>query len=141
MKKEIIIKNIESNKDLMRSMGKLSHFNIDDFIWNAERYVKAVKQRRMICVIPHVSNSGMSRVIRFSEMNSNKGQGWVLNFYAFFKALGYKESKSHDGFVISGCGMDMVFHTNYSIIHSLCTLGFISKKECEELAQMTPTVI
>jgi hypothetical protein len=60
-----------------------------------------------------------------------------LNFYAFFGALGFTESGN--GFRISGCGMDMVFHTNYSIIHKLQKLGFIDMKKRDVLAQKTPT--
>ena len=59
------------------------------------------------------------------------------NFYGFFNALGY--TKSGNGFRVNGCGMDMVFNTNYVIIHKLHHLGFITKKECDILAQKTPS--
>ena len=48
---------------------------------------------------------------------------------------------SYDYFTIGGCGMDMIFHTNYTIIHRLYKLGFMTKKECEKLCQMTPSII
>ena len=35
----------------------------------------------------------------------------------------------------SGCGMDMLFATNYDIIHTLHRMKFISKAKCETLAQ------
>ena len=42
---------------------------------------------------------------------------------------------------VSKSGMDMVFHVHYCLIHSLHRLGFISKKECDELSQETPTTL
>ena len=64
-----------------------------------------------------------------------------LNFYQFFTQLGFAKVKNSNTFRISGCGMDMIFHTNYTIMHQLCRYGFITKKECENLAQKTPQVI
>ncbi len=109
----------------------------DDFIYHARRYIKAIKAGRMLCKIESVAPSGMSRVIKFEELN--KGQ--VLNFYQFFMLLGYTRAKNSDGFRVSGCGMDMIFHTNYSIIHRLHRLGFITRKQCAELAQKMPHII
>jgi hypothetical protein len=63
------------------------------------------------------------------------------NFYTLFKDLGFTNAKNSNAFRVSGCGMDMVFHTNYTIMHQLKNLGFITKKECSILAQKTPTVI
>ena len=37
--------------------------------------------------------------------------------------------------------MDMIFHTNYSIIRKLGNLGFITKGQVRKLEQQTPTVI
>ena len=113
----------------------------EDLEQNAVRYLKAIKENRMLCTIPHVSKSGMSRVIKFTECSKGKTRYNFLNFNMLFLALGYKRNKNHEGYNISGCGMDMIFHTNYSIIHKLCRLGFINKKECEVLAQATPTVL
>jgi hypothetical protein len=59
-----------------------------------------------------------------------------------FTILGFTKSRSNDFyFSIGGCGMDMIFHTNYTIIHRLHRLGFINKKQCDFLAQQTPTTI
>jgi hypothetical protein len=96
----------------------------------------------MINVIKSVSASGMSRVIKFTSCKKgNNKQYYQRNYNCLFIALDYTESRNKDGFSISGCGMDMVFHTNYSIIHKLHRLGFINKTECEKLAQMTPNTI
>jgi hypothetical protein len=97
----------------------------------------------MCCSIGSVSSSGMSRTIKFlaPEKNIKRGEYQYLNFFAFFRILGYTPVKDSHYFRINGCGMDMVFHTNYSIIHKLHRLGFITKKQCEQLAQATPQVI
>ena len=63
------------------------------------------------------------------------------NFYQFFDSLGYTKIKDSDYFRIGGCGMDMIFHTNYTIMHDLRRLGFINKEECDTLAQATPHIV
>lgn len=147
MKKEDRIKrNIEkatSKKSL--KFEKSNYFPeeelIKNFISDAKNYIKAIKERRMFCVIHSVSKSGMTRTISFHscEKSGNKKQYCYRQYYCFFKALGYSKVRDSYFFRIHGCGMDMIFHTNYTIIHYLESLGFINKKQCEKLAQMTPT--
>ena len=145
-KQERIIKNIKNDKGLLKAILKHSYTtneaeNIQDFVNNAERYIKAIKQGRVICNIDKVSASGMSRNIKFLEC-SGKGNNYrYFNFFLLFKMLGYTQVKDTDTFRINGCGMDMIFHTNYSNMHILCRLGFISKKQCNVLAQATPSII
>ena len=135
--KETILNNIK--KELYLSNDDAVHF------FNCVKgYIKAVKENRMICNIEHVSNSGMSRYITFKYLeksNYDKKKYNLLNTYFIFKSLGYRYNKKHEAFYISGCGMDMVFHTNYSNIHSFKRFGFLTEKECEKLSQNTPTII
>ena len=135
------LSKIEANKELSKKLSTMSHYNAEQSLKDAERYIKAIKERRMICNIISVSNSGMSRNLKFlsCEKSKHDKEYWYSNYFAFFKALGYTEAK--EGFRVNGCGMDMVFHTNYTNIHSLKNIGLISDKECRILAQMTPTVI
>jgi len=56
-----------------------------------------------------------------------------------FEALGYK-FKDY-AFTVHGCGMDMIFHTNYSTMHTFKRMGIITNEECEILSQQTPTTI
>ena len=139
------INTIEKNiaKELkLSNVEKYGSTDVQDFIRNAKRYIKAIKQGRVICVIESVSASGMSRVLKFNECSGSVKNGFrYLNFWKLFKDLGFSEARNSNAFRINGCGMDMVFHTNYTIIHQLQRLGFLSKKECENLAQKTPTVI
>lgn len=113
------------------------------FTEHAKRYIKAIRDGRMLCSIDTVSRSGMSRTMRFMEMQRNPTTRThqMLNFYQFFLMLGYSPANDSDHFRINGCGMDMVFATNYNIIHKLHRLGFISKADCAKLAQKTPHVI
>ena len=103
----------------------------------------AITEHRMMCSVKSVSRSGMSRAFYYFELCDNgRGQHIVMQFYAFLKAMGYTTSRSNDyAITVSGCGMDMNFHTNYSIIHRLARLGFLSEHECENLAQQTPHIV
>lgn len=101
---------------------------------DAKRWVKAIKNRRMACIIKSVSPSGMSRVMYFIESR----KGGFSQFYSFLNAMGYTQARNGDGICVSGCGMDMVFHVNYTICHRLHRYGIIAKKSCDHLAQQTP---
>lgn len=139
---ERITAKVSQDKEIQKRLKNHPHSDTSDFIRNAERYIKAIKEGRVICSIPSVSRSGMSRQIKFLECSKGKTQYNYYNFWLLFKLLGFTEARGNrDAFTISGCGMDMVFHTNYTIIHKLQRLGFISRKQCDHLAQQTPTVI
>lgn len=142
--KESIIKNILANKEIVRSMKKLAYYDEENYYSDAIRYVKAIRERRVVCNIDTVSKSGMSRTIKFVELdkpNDGHNEFFVRNFYGFFIANGFERSRNEGYFRIHGCGMDMIFHTNYTIIHTLNHLGFINDEECRSLAQKTPHVI
>ena len=135
-----ILEAINNNKELQKNFKKLYSFNSEEFLQNAERYIKACKQRRIFCIIHSVAPSGMSGKLSFNEAQVNQeGNGNFLNFTALFTALGYSDRNKNGEFTVSGCGMDMVFATNYDIIHRFFNLGMITKEECESLAQNTPT--
>lgn len=135
---------MELTSGILQKIEKQEYYSAEQFLHDCKRYVKAIKDGRIICNIESVSTSGMSRNIKFLECykNTTRKEYQYLNFFAFFKILGYKESgKYKDCFKISGCGMDMVFHTNYTIIHKLGYMGIINKKTVDILAQKTPTII
>lgn len=128
---------------IIKGYNKKNDYPIEEatFIDHALRYIKAIKEGRMICSIGSVSKSGMSRTIKFLEMSKGENKHFLYNFYQFFDALGYTKIKDSDYFRIGGCGMDMIFHTNYSIIHDLKRLGFIDKQESDTLAQASPHIV
>jgi hypothetical protein len=139
-----ITNSINLDKEILKNFKKLNYYNIENFISDAECYIKAIQERRMINVIGKVSASGMSRTIKFTscESGNNKNNFYQRNYFCFFTSLGYTQSRSKDHyFTIGGCGMDMIFNTNYNIIHKLYKLGFISKENCATLAQQTPQTI
>ncbi len=141
--------NVQANKEILKGISKLKYYTVENFISDAKDYIKAITEQRMLCIIEKVSSSGMSRNIKFHSCEKyviDKTAPEANNFYyrqyrCLFIALGYTEVKNSDAFRIGGCGMDMVFHTNYSIIHRLHRLEFINKSECERLAQQTPVVL
>lgn len=142
-RKDRILKNVSENKALMRQIEKVGHYSTDQFIYDAEAYIKAIRQHRMLCLIKSVSKSGMSRVLEFHscEKSDLNEQYRYRQFICLFLALGYSQVKDSGGFRVNGCGMDMVFHTNYSIIRNLWRLGFLTKEECVILEQETPVIL
>ena len=144
-----LMANIEANKEILKGISKLNYYTVENFISDAKDYIKAITERRMLCVIEKVSSSGMSRNIKFhscEQSGKDKTATESRSFYyrqyrCLFMALGYTEVKNSDSFRIGGCGMDMIFHTNYTIIHRLHRLEFITKEQCEKLAQQTPVVL
>lgn len=129
--------------DTRKNNAKRYPTTVEDFEDSARRYLKAVKDGRVVCSVGNVSSSGMSRTLRFVEVAKNKytGDYQVLNFHILFEALGFTSVKGSDYYRISGCGMDMIFYTNYTIVNQLHNLGFITKKTRKVLEQKTPTVI
>ena len=149
-KKERIIKQIKSDKHLVSRIDEWFfsiHEDIDEkiesFIDHSKDYIKAIKSGRMLCVITSVARSGMSRRMKFLSCEDyGKGKYSYRQYVSLFYALGYGGFKSSDeSFRISGCGMDMVFHTNYCNIHDFKRLGIINDVQCRKLAQMTPTLL
>jgi hypothetical protein len=143
MKKlELIKANILANKDLNKAILNQKYYTVEQFISDCERYLKAIEQRRMFNTIKSVSASGMSRNIKFTSMEKGKHGFYLSNYNMLFTILGFSKSRSNDFyFTIGGCGMDMIFHTNYTIIHKLHRLGFINKAKCDTLAQATPQTV
>lgn len=141
---EKIKANLLKDKELNKNIKKLNYYTIEQFISDATRYIKAIKEGRMINSIGSVSSSGMSRTIKFlsCEKSTDKKQYGYYNFNCLFVCMGYSyANQNRDYFRICGCGMDMIFHTNYSNIHYFERIGLISKKECDYLAKQTPTTI
>lgn len=141
----VITANIQADKEIMKRINANNYTSIEDFIYNATAYINAIAERRMCNVIKSASSTGMSRVLKFQsfeiykESKNQNGKGYFRNYHTLFKLLGYTETKQ--GFRVHGCGMDMVFNTNYNIIHKLHRLGFIDKDTCSKLAQLTPNTL
>jgi len=126
-----------------KSISFDSYQDTEWFIESLKRYCNAAKERRLICNIESVSKSGMSRNMRFVELQKNKTTKNydMLNFWGLFAALKYTKVSNSDCFRIQGCGMDMVFATHYEIIHTAYYYEVINKNTCDKLSQMTPHTI
>lgn len=139
---ERITKKIQADKRLFKYLSSYdNNFDIEYFIAHGDRWIKTIKDHRMICSIPHVSKSGMSRHLKFIEVSKGRGRYNMLNFWNFMGALGFEKVRDSNCFRIHGVGMDMVFDSNYYVIRYLYGLGFMSLKKCEHLEQQTPYVI
>lgn len=105
---------------------------------NAERFIKALKEHRIVCSVKHVSSTGMSRTISFCEMHvgtmNRKKYGQILQFNWFISQLGYTYDKNRDGIRVGGCGMDMVFNTLYNVAAELKRNGFKVPNDYASLA-------
>ena len=75
--------------------------------------------RKVYCILRHVSSSGMSRRISFYTIIKNEP---IWLDYKIEKILGYKRSNKV-GLKVSGCGMDMGFSVVYDLGDALWPKG------------------
>lgn len=137
---ERITKNIESSKELVKMLKKCG-MTIDRFISDAMTYIAAVKERRIHYTVDTVSKSGMSRTLIITSCEKSRYNGKLQHYYrqynGMLEVLGYSVKRGYtDSIRVGGCGMNMLFATNYSIIWTFYRLGFISRKVCDILAQI-----
>lgn len=123
---------------LKKQISKMQYYSEETFLSDAKAYIEAIKNGSMLCIIHSVAKSGMSRALKFHSC-ANNGERYNYRQYTnLFEALGYKEKARTGAFTVNGCGMDMIFHTNYTNIYEFKKMGLITKEECEHLAQQTP---
>lgn len=141
MKKiERIAKKIENDKELMRALKKID-LSVERFIGDLQTYLKAVAERRIHYSVDTVSRSGMSRTLIIISCERSRYNGKLQHYYrqynAMLAALGYSVKRGYtDSIRVYGCGMNMLFATNYNICRFACRLGFISRKKCRILEQV-----
>ena len=126
---------------IKKAISKMQYYSEESFLSDANNYIEAISNGSMLCIIHSVAKSGMSRTLSFKSCKSNGERFNYRNYNNLFFALGYKDGKNNEGFIIRGCGMDMIFHTNYCIIHDFKNVGIITSNECRVLAQKTPVVL
>jgi len=134
---------IQLSTEVKKAIAKNEYYNEENFIKDAQTYIKAIKEGRVICSVVSVSSSGMSRQLKFLSCEPSNYKDEVSHYYRQFNSmlqcLGFRYNQKKYCISVSGCGMDMIFHTNYTIIHQLKRMGFITELECGILAQKTPT--
>ena len=122
-----MIKRIESNQ----------YYSKQAFVKDCQTYIKALKSGRLQYRVTSVSKSGMSRDILISSFEGSMAKGYYRNYTSMLEALGFNfASKYASEIRVKGCGMNMLFATNYNIIHTFKDIGLISKKQCQTLAQI-----
>ena len=122
-----MIKRIENNK----------YYSNEDFINDCKTYIKALKSRRLQYMVTNVSKSGMSRDILISSFEGSMTKGYYRNYASMLEVLGFSFVPKYLSEIrVKGCGMNMLFATNYNIIHTFKNINLISKKQCEILSQM-----
>ena len=118
--------------------------DIESLKRGAEAYINASRTGSLCCVVKSVSKSGLSRKLLFFSVDQNNGGNCMPYYYGYFlELLGYKASRNNSDscITVQGCGMDMVFYTNYRVINMLCDFGFITEAERDILRQKTPHVL
>ena len=141
MKKiERITRNIRNDKELLKGMIKVD-MTVERFIRDAQTYLRAVKERRINYTVDTVSKSGMSRTLMITSCERWRWDGKLRYYYrqynTMLQAMGYSVRRGYrDSIRVHGCGMNMLFATNYNIVWSLHRLGFISRRQCDLLCQM-----
>ncbi len=125
---------LQLSQDVLKQISKENYYDIDSFIRDVNTYIKAVKSGRILYTVTHVSQSGMSRDISIQSFEGKTNNGSYRSYYMMLKVMGYNFSKYND-IKVSGWGMDMLFATNYRLIHSFNRMGFINKPSCDKLAQ------
>jgi len=131
--------NVQLTKEIVKNISKLNHYTEEQFIRDCEEWVKAIKENRTMCIVESVSSSGMSRCFKYITYIIGE-RGYFRSWYCFLSALGYSFKKETHAIRVGGCGMDMNFHTTYTIANRLANIGVITKEDCEKLAQQTPTI-
>lgn len=122
-----------NNKEIESAVNAMEYYDIKGFVKDCKRYVKAVKDQRLIMSIKKVSSNKISRTICVCEFAKSVTGGHCLNrFSCFLICLGHKLNKDGD-VIIRGCNMDMVFALHMNICRFLLSLGVISEDEYEEL--------
>ena len=126
--------SIKLSAEVQKRITKESYYGETDFVNDAKAYIAAVKSGRILYTVTSVSKSGMSRHISVKSFEGKMTEGYYRNYIGLFRALGYKID-FFGSVKIPGCGMNMLFATNHSIIYSFHRMGFITKKMCDVLAQ------
>ena len=81
----------------------------------AQRLAKAINEGRIAAIVTKVSASGMSRKIKFYELENNCP---YCITYLFGEVYGAKVT-DRDEITVRGCGMNMIFHAISTVAHCL----------------------
>ena len=120
--------------DVKKRISRENYYTVENFVCDAKAYVAAVSSGRINYTVIKVSRSGMSRTLRIQSYEGTRLKGYYRSYFLMLRCLGYTTTPNDD-IRVAGCGMNMVFATNYDIIFSFYRMGFITKKSCDVLCQ------
>lgn len=124
--------------EYVRANNSNPYYDAKDFIRDVENYIRSIQNRTLLCNIYSVSKSGMTRWMRFSYVHKD-GRG--ISFVSLMmETLGWTQNRDLCS-KVSGCGMDMVFHCNYTTVWRIHSLGLITRKAAGKLSQMNPQLV
>lgn len=130
------MQNITLSKEIEKRLSKEEYYTKEMLLNDIQSYIKALKEGRLQYLVMNVSPNGMNRsiLIQSCEQNKTNNNFYFRQYSRMFEMLGYKLNK--DYYIrVSGCGMNMLFATNYNLIHTFKNMNIISDLECEILAQ------
>lgn len=76
-----------------------------------QKIKKTILDGKMFCKVEHVARSGMSRRISFFMQDKDD----IINVSKYI-ADRLERPHRNQSVVVSGCGMDMIFHTLYTYL-------------------------
>ena len=130
------MQNITLSKEIEKRLSKEEYYTKDMLLDDIQTYIKALKEGRLQYLVMNVSSSGMNRniLVQSCEQNKTNNNFYFRQYSRMFEMLGYKLNKDYN-IRVSGCGMNMLFATNYNLIHTFKNMNIISDLECKILAQ------
>ena len=130
-----VIEAIKKNKEIMKRLNKEAYCTPELLASDMQTYVNALRDGRVRYSVISVSRSGMSRQIEIISCEKSADYGyWFRQYGRMLEMLGYRVNRDNL-VVVGGCGMSMTFHVNYSLMHTFCRLGLVSKAVCGKLSQ------
>ena len=130
------MENITLTKEIEKRLSKEEYYTKEMLLNDIQDYIKALKEGRLQYLVMNVSSNGMNRniLIQSCEQSKTNNSFYFRQYSRMFEMLGYKLNK--DYYIrVSGCGMNMLFATNYNLIHTFKSMNIISESEAEILAQ------
>ena len=130
------MQNITLSKETEKRLSKEEYYTKEMLLDDIQDYIKALKEGRLQYLVMNVSQSGMNRniLIQSCEQNKTNNNFYFRQYSRMFEMLNYKLDKDYN-IRVSGCGMNMLFATNYYLIQTFKSMNIISESEANILAQ------
>ena len=130
------MQNITLSKETEKRLSKEEYYTKEMLLNDIQDYIKALKDGRLQYLVMNVSQSGMNRniLIQSCEQSKTNNSFYFRQYSRMFEMLNYKLDKNYNIKVV-GCGMNMLFATNYYLIQTFKSMNIVSENEANILAQ------